>query len=150
MKLRRNLRVFKQKNLYLRSLFIRGIGYRMFIMEQPRVSEQSFSHAFLYKKDNKESFGVFNEFKNKKYLILRAGHSTDLIQPIPKNIFVKALKKDRKLVVFGRNKNIVSNFCRYLRVYRLPSVYTGRGIKQKYIKVLKKIGKKDKQKGKIF
>jgi len=123
----------------------------MFILTQDEISKILLNNSRMQNfEDDYWAHVLFNEFLDKKYLVLRAGHNVDLIQPIPKKVFVKTKKKDRKLIIFGKNKKIVSNFCKNLYFYRPPSVYTGKGIKYKYAQVVKKAGKKDKQKGKSF
>jgi len=89
-----------------------------------------------------------NDYSYSKYLIVRAGHTKDLYQPIPVSINIKILKKDRKLVIHSSNKQQVSQFLINLFNYRKPSVYTGRGVRRKHVKVLRKAGKKD-QKGRF-
>jgi len=82
--------------------------------------------------------------------VVRAGHSTDLYLPLPNDIFAKTSKKDRKLVIYGFDKQQVNNLARVIFNYRPPSVYTGRGIRRKHLKPIRKAGKKDKQKGRVF
>jgi len=83
-------------------------------------------------------------------LIVRAGHTKDLYQPTPEGIFLKSSKKNKKLVVYGKDKAELGRFVTDLVRYRKPSVYTGRGIRYKLLKVIRKAGKKDKQKGRAF
>ena len=104
---------------------------------------------------DEDSTDVFNdtqkiELPYTKYLLLRAGHSLDLYQGVPSNIQIKTTKKDRKLVVAGSSKSAVGNFSKFLMEYRTPSAYTGRGVRVKKVKPVRKAGKKDKQKGKVF
>jgi ribosomal protein L6P/L9E len=73
-----------------------------------------------------------------------------LVQPVSKYINIKTNKKDRKLIIYGNHKKYINNFTKLIYDYRKPSIYTGRGIRQKYMKISYKAGKKDKQKGKSF
>jgi len=120
-----------QYSSYCYSMIIRGIGYRAYYIK-------TFVSDNLY------------EFQYSSYLIVRAGHTADLYQPIPQTINIYVGKKDRKLVVRGRHRSQVSYLAVTIANYRLPSVYTGRGIRIKGLKILRKAGKKDKQKGKAF
>jgi len=47
---------------------------------------------------------IENEYIYNRYLIIRAGHTLDLVQPLPANLFIKTFRKDRKLVIFGKIK----------------------------------------------
>jgi ribosomal protein L6P/L9E len=53
------------------------------------------------------------------------------------------------LVIYGFNNNFVSNFAKNVFNLRIPSVYTGRGIRLKKGYHIRKLGKKDIRKGKI-
>lgn len=59
-------------------------------------------------------------------------------------------KKDRKLIVAGLSPNVSGAVAKRVHSYRPPSAYTGRGARIKHAKPVRKAGKKDKQKGKIF
>jgi ribosomal protein L6P/L9E len=85
-----------------------------------------------------------------KYLIINAGHTENLHQSLPVTLRSKTTKKDRKLTIFSSFKSEVSYLSKLVIQYRQPSVYTGRGIREKGTRVLRKAGKKDKQKGKSF
>lgn len=107
---------------------IRGIGYQADIIEDVVVSP---------------------EFAHNRYLSLRVGHSFLIFKPIPNYVGVKVHKKDRKLVIYGSNKEQVSNFSKVIFKLRAPSVYTGRGIRIKKGLHRRKLGKKDIRKGKV-
>jgi len=144
-------------------LIIRGTGYKFFKITN------DFGLGFSYK--NYINFDVFDEIFNEEniddsidlweklvnydfiyssYLIARVGHSIDLCQPIPEGIKIKSSRKDRKLVISGNNFLNVKKFADFLYNYRPPNVYTGRGIRFKWMRVIRKAGKQDKQKGKRF
>lgn len=112
---------------YTKVFIIKGIGYQADIITN---------------NNNKE-------FVSKKYLFLRVGHSFNLYKTIPNYIGIKILHKDRKLVIYGFNKNIISNFSKFIYKFRPPSVYTGRGIRIKKFNHRRKLGKKDIKKGKL-
>jgi len=121
-------------------MIIRGIGYRVYhICNDNNLGVNS---TFNY--------SINTEFPNTSYLIVRAGHTTDLYQPIPAIIGIKISKKDRKLVIFCTRHSRVNYWANIIANYRRPSVYTGRGIRLKGVKITRKAGKKDKQKGKAF
>jgi len=70
--------------------------------------------------------------------------------PLHSNIFIKTSKRDRKLVIYGSNKQQINNLSHIIYNYRIPSAYTGRGVRRKHIKPLRKAGKRDKQRGRTF
>jgi ribosomal protein L6P/L9E len=72
------------------------------------------------------------------------------VVPIPNQIGVRVLKKDRKLIIYGASKVLVADFARKLYNYHRPSVYTGRGVRYKKGVVRRKLGKKDVRKGRRF
>lgn len=86
-----------------------------------------------------------HEYPHARYLVVRAGHTKDKFVALPAGVYAKTLKKDRKLVLFGRNHIDVSHVASALAAYRAPSVYTGRGLRAKGVKVLRKAGKQDKK-----
>jgi len=90
-----------------------------------------------------------HEFKYERYLSLRIGHSYTIYLPVPEYLGIKILHKDRKIVIFGFDKNKVYNFSNYVYKLREPSVYTGRGIRIKKKNHRRKLGKKDIKKGKL-
>lgn len=113
---------------FVKTFIIRGIGYQASIMENSLASK---------------------EFPYSRYLSLRVGHSFNLYKPIPNYIGVKISHKDRKLVIYGSNKEQVSNYAKVIFKLRQPSVYTGRGIRVKKGFHRRKLGKKDIRKGKV-
>src|SRR5688572_13650154 len=112
-------------------MIIRGIGYRAYYI----INDLNLNDG---------------EFKFSKYLLIRAGHTADLYVGIPDNIFIKINKKDRKLVISGNSKILVTSIHSKIINYRGPSIYTGRGIRTKGSIPVRKAGKKDKQKGKSY
>lgn len=113
---------------FTKVFMIRGIGYQADIIEGVTISP---------------------EFAHNRYLSLRVGHSFLIFKPIPNYIGVMVHKKDRKLVIYGANKEQVSNFSKLIFKLRTPSVYTGRGIRIKKGLHRRKLGKKDIRKGKV-
>lgn len=139
---------WKKDLIFIKVLIIRGIGYRAF-----SLIYQSFLEMKKKLQINKEDNININKLYNhsfKKYIIVRAGHTLDLIQPLPHNVFAFTFKRERKLIIFGFDKQEINKLSKLLYQYRKPSAYTGRGVRQKHIKILRKEGKKDKQKGKGF
>lgn len=132
-----------QQTEYVRVVLVRGIGFRI----------QGFENrAPFFERERRalSQVGAENDFLYTKYLVAKAGHTKDLIRPLSNKIGVRISKKNRKVVVFSQSKSLASLFARDLFNYMKPSLYTGRGIRQKYVRVRRKLGKKDKQKGKIF
>jgi large subunit ribosomal protein L6 len=113
---------------FTKTFMIRGIGFQADVIDNPKNS---------------------NEFPYSRYLLLRVGHSFLIYKSIPNYIGVKVSKKDRKVVVYGADKNQVSNFAKEIFKLRQPSVYTGRGIRIKKGLHRRKLGKKDIRKGKV-
>lgn len=111
---------------FTKTFIIRGIGYQADIIEEMATSEFPFS----------------------RYLSLRIGHSFLIYKPVPNYIGIKIAKKDRKLIIYGSNKEQVANFSKAVFMLRTPSVYTGRGIRIKKGQHRRKLGKKDIRKGK--
>jgi len=93
---------------------------------------------------------AFNEFPEKRYLIVRVGYSYMTYLPIPDFVGILVSKKDRKLVVYSQSKSLASVFAQSVFNLRKPSVYTGRGIRLKKFSHRRKIGKKDVRKGRVF
>lgn len=118
---------FNQAIPFVKVFIIRGIGYQADVVEVP----------------------ITTDFSNKRYLSLRLGHSALICCPIPEYIGVKIAHKDRKLVIYGFNKEQVSNFAMTIFKIRPPSVYTGRGVRIKKGLHRRKLGKKDIRKGKV-
>lgn len=156
---------------FCKSMIIRGIGYRAFIIDndfglQSSIScrgdlqlinfiIQTSSINDMLLEDFEELYYYWvhilkNEFPYSRYLIIRAGHTNDMYIPLESNIFIKTSKRDRKLVIFGSNKQKVNRLSYDIYKYRKPSVYTGRGVRRKHLKPLRKAGKKDKQRGRVF
>lgn len=145
---------FSKGSKFTSSAIIRGIGYRVFVINndfisptQPTLVHPCFVHSI---KDYALLNSVPFEIPCTRYLVVRAGHTSDLYLPLSPSIFVKAAKKDRKITVYGTSKQEVQNLILYIYNYRQPSAYTGRGVRLKHIKPIRKVGKKDKQKGKAF
>jgi len=136
-------------------MIIRGIGYRVFyvaldLVEAPQVTAFT-SATYACGGASITDVGMAqHEFPFSRYVIIRAGHTKDLYQPLSQTISVKTSKKDRKLSVSGENRAEVNYLAGAISKYRAPSAYTGRGIRTKHVKPIRKVGKKDKQKGKTF
>lgn len=112
---------------FVKVFVIRGIGYQATMVETSTSVDFPFS----------------------RYLSLRLGHSSLICQPVPNYIGIKIAHKDRKLVIYGSNKEQVSNFSTKIFKLRPPSVYTGRGVRIKRGLHIRKLGKKDVRKGKV-
>ena len=146
---------------FVKTLIIRGIGYRAFALANDLLNKEVLSVNFVeslrpvytnQELDESQEFtqvGNF-EFFSARYLVIRAGHTRDLSLPLQAGVICITRKKDRKLVIASENKVLSSNLARLVHLYRAPSVYTGRGVRLKHTKPLRKAGKKDKQRGKAF
>jgi len=152
---------FAVSGKFVKVLIVRGIGYRAFALNNDLLNNKPLSNNFieslrpvytdLQREESQEltQVGRF-EFSNQRYLIVRAGHTRDLNLPLREEVSCVTRKKDRKLVVMSENNILASNLARSVHLYRAPSVYTGRGVRIKHLKPLRKAGKKDKQRGKAF
>ena len=146
---------------FTKNIIIRGIGYRAFIIINDFSLNYLLNSAFiLHKRElyfsrlaslaSEATQTTKFDFPNTRYLMVRAGHTRDLYLPLSGNTFVKTSKKDRKLTIASSNNVVAANMAKQLWLYRRPSVYTGRGVRLKHIRSVRKAGKKDKQKGKAF
>jgi ribosomal protein L6P/L9E len=146
---------------FVKTLVVRGIGYRAFALKNDIVSAAISSRAFVESTrplhaghdfdEAQEISQVCNfEFPANRYLSVRAGHTRDLYLPLGSKIRCLTSKKDRKLAILSSNKILSANLAKSVHLYRTPSVYTGRGVRVKHIRPLRKAGKKDKQKGRAF
>jgi len=155
------LPALKFSGRFAKTLIVRGIGYRAFALSNDLLNKKIFSSAFveslrpIYSSiqidESKELSEVGNfEFSQSRYLMVRAGHTRDLILPMHSQVRCVTKKKDRKLVIISEDKILAGNLARFVHLYRAPSVYTGRGVRMKHLKPLRKAGKKDKQRGKAF
>lgn len=128
---------------YCYIIIIRGIGYRAFNITNDFIN-QSIKNKNLFLNITE------NEFIYNNYLILRAGHTLDLYIGLANGIKCFITKKDRKLVLISNCKENINYLSIIIANYRRPSVYTGRGLRTKKGILIRKAGKKDKQKGKAF
>jgi len=146
--------------LHSKALIARGIGYRTFTIKNPLLFEKKLNETFVENKrplytSDVESVSEIDktatiEFNSNRYVIVRAGHTKDLCVPMHRLIQCATGKKERKLTVGSKNSVLAMNLLAKLHEYRIPSAYTGRGIRIKHEKPLRKAGKKDKQKGRAF
>jgi len=79
---------------FVKIFIIRGIGYQADIIENDLVDS------------------TVKEFPYDRYLSLRVGHSYNLYIPVPNYIGIKVSHKDRKLIIYGVNKEKVANFAK--------------------------------------
>ena len=146
---------------FVKTLIVRGIGYRAFALNNDFLGKNLLSPNFVEQlrpiysglagEDCQELTQVtMFEFPKNRYLMVRAGHTRDLSIPMHSVVTCTTSKKDRKLVIASNNKILAANLARTVHLYRAPSVYTGRGVRIKHVKPLRKAGKKDKQRGKAF
>jgi ribosomal protein L6P/L9E len=146
---------------FVKVLIARGIGYRIFALSNDFAGRLDIKPGFKEKarliySESREVDAITKmnntvvDLPYSLYLLVRAGHTNDLILPLSAGTMALTSKKDRKLAVLGRNSTAVANTAKRIFSYRPPSAYTGRGIRVKHAKPIRKAGKKDKQKGKAF
>jgi hypothetical protein len=152
-----------RKTPFLKVLIIRGIGYRGFITlndlngdGREKISVENykrflFSDELLscedYSPQVEVNYIMWHYLVSSFFLTLRAGHTVDANW----KVFAKIRngKKNRKLVLLNRSKIYVNHLANTAWQYRKPSVYTGRGVRRKGVRVIRKAGKRD-QKGRGF
>jgi len=76
-----------------------------------------------------------------KDLVLTAGHSHDIVMPIPAGLSVEVLGPT-EFKILGSDKNAVGMFADKIRKVRKPEPYKGKGIFYKDERILRKEGKK--------
>jgi hypothetical protein len=154
---------YSDASWFVRVLIVRGIGYRAFSQKNDFADLVGLSADFLNQlrpfyscaeDEQSEELNITKavsyEFTSPRYLIIRAGHTLDLCAPLHPWSMTVTKKKDRKLIVVGFSSNISGALAKRVHRYRPPSAYTGRGARIKHVRPVRKAGKKDKQKGKIF
>ena len=85
----------------------------------------------------------FKSFINNNDLILKLGFSHNIIIPIPTNI--KILNQSNKLIFNGIDYIFLNQFVHYVKNYKKPEPYKGKGLLFKNENILKKEGKKNKK-----
>jgi large subunit ribosomal protein L6 len=84
----------------------------------------------------------FKHFNNDKVILIKIGFSKDIYIPIPKNMLVYALRPTL-LLIRGLQKNKINQFCNYIRSYKKPDKYKGKGISFYEDKTFLKPGKQN-------
>ena len=147
---------------FTKVLIVRGIGYRAFVLKnsflqfgRPSLLEPVLMRPMHTRDDEPNTLQEINqvgafEFTNAEYAVIRAGHTRDMYLPLQEGVRGATSKKDRKLVISSNNRALAANLVKQIYAYRPPSVYTGRGVRIKHAKPVRKAGKKDKQKGRAF
>ena len=146
---------------FVKTLIVRGIGYRAFAIKNDIAGPVSSVALFisstrpLFTESDLDGAQELSqtcafEFPADRYLSVRAGHTRDLYLPLNSAVKCTTSKKDRKLVILSADKILCANLAKTVHLYRSPSVYTGRGVRIKHIRPIRKAGKKDKQKGRAF
>ena len=85
----------------------------------------------------------FKAFIDKNNLILKLGFSHDIIFPIPTNI--KIINQSNKLIFYSTDYIFLNQFVHYIKNYKKPEPYKGKGLLLKNEKILQKEGKKSKK-----
>jgi len=109
---------------FVNTLIIRGIGYRAFAVSNDFVGKGGIQNFIETRRpiyanhDAPEPNVVSNvakfELGDSRYLIVRAGHTRDLSLPLPPEVSCRTLKKDRKLIVFSKSKEIASSSAKFV------------------------------------
>lgn len=145
----------------VKTLIVRGIGYRAFALKNDLLGLVNNAPAFISTTRPVFTDSIFDdaqeitqasifEFPATRYLSVRAGHTRDLYLPLKTEVKCLTSKKDRKLAILSSDKILAANLAKTVHLYRAPSVYTGRGVRIKHERPIRKAGKKDKQKGRAF
>jgi len=85
-----------------------------------------------------------------RYVLIRAGYSLPTYTNVFDGVGIKTLKRDRKVVCYGFNKECVTAFINHIYSFRPPNAFTGRGIKYKGVRFKVKPGKRGSIKGRIW
>lgn len=75
-----------------------------------------------------------------KNLVLQLGYSHQVEVPIPQGLTV-TVTKNTALTVTGADKQMLGDFCSYVRARRPPEVYKGKGVKYSDEVIRRKAGK---------
>lgn len=97
-----------------------------------------------------DDYRELHDLQETRYLVVRAGHTTDTVIPLPQFLNIKAHKKERKITIYGYNKTEVRTLAKIVHNLRASSPYTGRGIKIKHVKIKYKKVRKTKAGGRAF
>ena len=97
-----------------------------------------------------DQYNSFTDITYRKFLIIRAGNTLDRVIPLPKFVFIKGNKKERKIIIYGPSKIIIRNMARLVYTMRPPSLYTGRGVKFKRFKVKRRKIRKTRAGGRMY
>jgi len=82
----------------------------------------------------------FQRTKDSSLLLLMLGHSHKILIKIPKSIIIQ-LKKTR-LMLFSFNKDLLNYTSKFIKSFRYPDAYKGKGLRFKFEKFKLKEGKK--------
>ena len=85
----------------------------------------------------------FKAFINNNNLILKLGFSHDIIIPIPINIEI--INQSNKLIFNSIDYIFLNQFIHYIKNYKKPEPYKGKGLLLKNEKIIQKEGKKSKK-----
>jgi large subunit ribosomal protein L6 len=76
-----------------------------------------------------------------KVLVLSLGYSTDFGVAIPEGLAAVVEANGQRVVVSGRDRQLVGKFASEVRGLRVPEPYKGKGIRYEDEKIRKKVGK---------
>ena len=83
------------------------------------------------------------EFNKNNNLILKLGFSHNIIIPIPDNIEI--INQSNKLIFHSIDYIFLNQFVHYIKNYKKPEPYKGKGLLLKNEKIIQKAGKKSKK-----
>jgi large subunit ribosomal protein L6 len=116
-----------------------------FLMLYALLNESVYNvHFFFSKKLLLVGVGMrvwIKSFENRKVILLKLGFSQDLYIPVPDNLIVFPLRSTL-LLVRGLNKEKVTLFTSYIKRFRSPDLYKGKGLQYKNEVIRLKPGKK--------
>ena len=81
------------------------------------------------------------DYKDTKILHLKVRYSHNIYFPVPLDFNIK-LSNDNMLFIAGFSKNKIFEFATYIRSFKAPEPYKGKGIRYEKEKVTLKVGKK--------
>lgn len=99
-------------------------------------------YAFIKLKLIGIGYKIFlKDYKNIKILHLKVGYSHNIYVRVPSDLNIK-LSNNNMLFISGFSTNKVSEFATYIRSFKIPEPYKGKGIRYEDEKVTLKVGKK--------
>lgn len=140
-----SLALLKHKKIFIKNnnshILLQSFNKSLFFLYKKLIKQKIKGVLFGFKKKLKlEGIGYIANL-NEKLLNLKLGFSHPIVIHIPLSIKIH-IKKRKKLTLLGSDLNEVSQFAAYIRQYKTPEIYKGKGILYFRERIRLKIGKK--------